>query len=147
MIHRSLGLTGLALTGLAALSACGSSPIGEPPPFTPPAPSLETAAMVNPSLPPAVLPPEMTRASSPASLWTGDRGSLLGDDRAMARGDILTVVIEIDDSAQIENSSDRSRSGSQEASVEALFGLRDRPPGKLVSFSSEQPGKRRSRGA
>jgi pimeloyl-ACP methyl ester carboxylesterase len=31
--------------------------------------------------------------------------------------------------------------------VEALFGLRDRPPGKLVSFSSEQPGKRRSRGA
>src|SRR5690606_9485269 len=55
-------------------------------------------------------------------LWTGERGSLLGDNRAIRRGDILTVVIEIDDSAAIRNSTDRSRDGSQNLSVNALFG-------------------------
>ena len=35
--------------------------------------------------------------------------SLVGDRRASTRGDILTVVIEIDDKAEIQNSSGRSR--------------------------------------
>lgn len=60
------------------------------------------------------------------SLWTGDRGSLLGDRRAVQRGDILTVVIEIDDSASISNSTDRSRSGSESLSVPNLFGVPQR---------------------
>ena len=37
------------------------------------------------------------------------RSSLLGDRRAAQRGDILTVVIEIDDSAEISNSTGRER--------------------------------------
>ncbi len=60
---------------------------------------------------------------SNASLWNGDRGSLLGERRAMARGDILTVVVDIDDGAQISNQTDRSRSGSQGMTVDALYGL------------------------
>ena len=58
-----------------------------------------------------------------ASLWTSDRGSLLGERRAMQQGDILTVVIEIDDGAEISNSGDRSRSASQSLGVPNLFGL------------------------
>ncbi len=65
-----------------------------------------------------------------ASLWTGDRGSLLGDRRAMQQGDILTVVIEIDDKAEISNSSDRSQSASQTMGVPSLVGL----PQKLDSL-------------
>ncbi len=58
-----------------------------------------------------------------ASLWTGERGSLLGDGRAMMRGDILTVVIEINDSAAISNSTNRSRSGAQNSNIDGFFGL------------------------
>jgi flagellar L-ring protein precursor FlgH len=44
----------------------------------------------------------------------------------MMRGDILTVVIEINDSATISNSTDRSRSASQSMSVPQLFGIPQR---------------------
>lgn len=102
------------------LAACGGAPLSGPPPFTPVTPSLETLAMAAPA-PPEAFMPEVRRAS--ASLWTSDRGSLLSDDRAVARGDILTVVIEIDDSAQISNSTDASRDGSTSMEVGALFGV------------------------
>lgn len=81
--------------------------------------------MLNPGSPAAI----ETVARSPisqASLWTGERGSLLGDRRAMQRGDILTVVIEIDDSAEISNSSDRSRSASQQTALPQLLGFPQR---------------------
>ena len=48
---------------------------------------------------------EHMRHRDAASLWTSGRQSLLGDRRAQARGDILTVMIEIDDSANISNTS------------------------------------------
>ncbi len=44
----------------------------------------------------------------------------------MGRGDILTVVIEIDDKAEISNATSRSRSGSQSMSVPDLFGVPQR---------------------
>lgn len=58
-----------------------------------------------------------------ASLWSGGRQSLLGDRRAQASGDILTVVIEIDDKAEFSNSSQRGRSGSESTSVGAFVGI------------------------
>jgi flagellar L-ring protein precursor FlgH len=61
-----------------------------------------------------------------ASLWTKERGSLLGDRRAGGQGDILTVVIEIDDQAEFSNTSDRSRSAGQDLAVPQLFGLPQR---------------------
>lgn len=71
--------------------------------------------------------PEFTEASGPdASLWTASHGSLLGDRRAGQRGDILTVVIEMDDSASISNATGRSRSGSQQMGIPSLFGLPQR---------------------
>ncbi len=58
-----------------------------------------------------------------ASLWSGGRGSLLGDRRAGMQGDILTVVIEINDSASISNSTSRSRSGSEASAAPQLLGI------------------------
>lgn len=130
----------LALATFATLSACGSSPLGREPPFSPPAQSIETAAMVGPAFPLAAIPSSASQPLTAASLWSGGRGSLLGDDRAMARGDILTVVIEIDDSAQISNSSDRSREGSQQMQVGALFGLPEALNGELAEGASLSPG-------
>lgn len=94
---------------------------------------------------PAPVDPRQLGPTSRASLWTGARGSLLGDRRAMQRGDIMTVVIEINDSAQISNSSDRSRSASQSAGIPQLFGIPQRiapslpegaSPDSLVDLSS-----------
>ena len=44
----------------------------------------------------------------------------------MRRGDIMTVVIEIDDRAEISNSTDRSRSASQQAGIPQLLGIPQR---------------------
>lgn len=61
-----------------------------------------------------------------ASLWNGGRQSLLGDRRAILRGDILTVVVEIDDQAQMSNSSSRNRNGSESLGIPSLLGIPQR---------------------
>ena len=58
-----------------------------------------------------------------ASLWQSGPKSLFGDRRARTRGDILTVVIEIDDEAKIRNSTTRGRSGEDSVSISTLYGL------------------------
>ena len=110
---------------LVGLAACSNTPIGEAPELTSIVATQDRNAMVTYSLPNEI---ETARVipSAAASLWTGDRGSLLGDRRAMHRGDILTVVIEIDDSAEISNTSDRSRNASQQMAVPQLLGLPQR---------------------
>jgi flagellar L-ring protein FlgH len=116
--------TAFVLPCLFALAACGSgTEIGQAPEFAPTRAGQDYAAMMTEPMPRDILPAAQPAAVSMASLWTGERGSLLGDRRAINRGDILTVVIEIDDSAQISNQTDRSRSGNQEMSVPQLFGL------------------------
>ena len=83
--------------------------------------------------------PETTtysRRADQASLWTAGQQSLLGDRRAMKRGDILTVVIEIDDEAEISNSTSRSRSGSESLGIPQLFGLPQRADEKLPEGAS-----------
>jgi len=116
----------LAFLALLLFAACtNSSEIGKAPEFTPQAAAAERAAMVTYGLPNQLV----TTATLPAggaSLWTGARGSLLGERRAMQRGDIMTVVIEIDDRAEFSNSSDRSRSASQSLGLPQLFGLPQR---------------------
>jgi flagellar L-ring protein precursor FlgH len=44
----------------------------------------------------------------------------------LQQGDILTVVIEIDEEAEISNATDRSRSGSESLGISHLFGLPQR---------------------
>lgn len=113
------------ICALALITACSSTEIGETPELTPIAASADRTAMVTYGLPQSVSTAPVFPGAS-ASLWTGERGSLLGERRAMERGDILTVVIEIDDQAEISNSTDRSRSASQDLGVPQLFGLPQR---------------------
>lgn len=70
--------------------------------------------------------PSFEHPQTGASLWSGTRHSLFGDRRADRRGDILTVVIEIDETAQIDNSSERSRSNARTFELPQLFGLPQR---------------------
>lgn len=120
MMRRILVLfLGLILVG------CGGSPIGKPPAMSPLQSAEERTAMFSQSLPSEIQPTIETEISS-SSLWTRKRGSLLGDRRAVVQGDILTVVIEIDDQAEFSNSSDRSRTAAQGLAVPQLFGLPQR---------------------
>ncbi|MEE9328946.1 MAG: flagellar basal body L-ring protein FlgH [Parvularculaceae bacterium] len=57
------------------------------------------------------------------SLWRNGRQSLFGDRRARRQGDILTVVIEIDEEAQMANSINRKRQYKEGFDVSALMGL------------------------
>lgn len=115
----------ILICAFAVVSSCGRlREVGQEPEFSPPQASPEATAMRTYGIEPQLA--VTTLRSDTPSLWTGERGSLLGDRRAIQRGDILTVVIEIDDSASISNSTDRSRSGSESLSIPNLFGLPQR---------------------
>ncbi|MEL6464874.1 MAG: flagellar basal body L-ring protein FlgH [Pseudomonadota bacterium] len=121
-----------AICGLCV--ACGRSDhLGKPPSFSNPLATPEHSAMVSANLPLAI---EEVGPTDRASLWSGQRSSLLGDRRAIQRGDIMTVVIEIDESAEISNETDRSRSGSESLKVPQLGGLPQRLDEKLPEGAS-----------
>jgi flagellar L-ring protein precursor FlgH len=126
-------ITGIALVAL--VSACGgrSDHLGKPPSFSPSQGKSEQMAMLNPGLPAYT---ETPQPMAQASLWTGSRSSLLGDRRAIQRGDILTVVVEINDKAEISNSTSRSRSGSESLGVPGLLGIPQRLNKKLPEGAS-----------
>jgi flagellar L-ring protein FlgH len=109
-----------------ALAGCGAGQIGRPPEMTSigfaadsakPILTAERAALSVPAPQPA------RYAYQQGSLWNTGPSGLLGDKRARSLGDLLTIVVEIDEQAEMRNSSSRSREGSEEASVDAFFGL------------------------
>ena len=94
-----------AMSVILAMSACGRvTQIGRTPGLTEPESSVEFQAMSASGYGIDELP---DRPDSAASLWSTSQSSLVADRRASNRGDILTVVIEIDDRAEIQNSTER----------------------------------------
>ncbi len=73
---------------------------------------------------PATMPmPELIAASyQPNSLFSNEAKGFFKDQRAHKVGDILTVLVTIDDSAQISNTTNRTRSSSSEGSVGGVLG-------------------------
>jgi len=115
--------------------ACGRlDHLGKEPSFSP------IGAVAAPPAPAEAAPPPVGPGrQATASLWSTSPGSFLGERRAQRQGDILTVVIEIDDRAQISNSTARSRSGSETMSIAALLGLPEALEGKLPPGTSLDP--------
>ena len=105
-------------------SACSRlEQVGKVPELTPITQSTERTAMLTPAVREIIPTQPLT---TQASLWSRSQSSLLGDRRAIVRGDILTVVVEIDERAEISNSTDRSRSGSDSLSIPNLLGIPQR---------------------
>ena len=118
------------LTTLLIVGGCAGQldHLGRPPTLT--APGAEAKMHVLPPAPERVAvgpartsPPAEPDRPAPASLWRSGPTSLFGDRRARRPGDILTVVIEIDDEAELSNTTARQRSGSDEIAIGALLGL------------------------
>lgn len=116
------------------LAACSRlEEVGKSPGFSPLEGSYQHHAMYSSPLPRDIPPAGPVDASS---LWSANRESLFGERRAQRRGDILTVVIEIDDRAKISNSSGRSRSGSDTMALPDLFGIPQRLDERLPDGAS-----------
>ena len=114
----------VTLAILLALAGCErAGHIGKPPDLSPARDGGEQLAMLYPGLP---IETVNRTPLQDASLWSGGRRSLLGDRRAARRGDILTVVIEIDEEAEISNATERRRTAEENLSVPDFFGIPQR---------------------
>lgn len=130
-------LTAFSLLIVLQVAGCARMDhIGKEPSFTPTMNNQEHTAMMNPPLP---LTTQIQRGSDHASLWSRNRQSLLGDRRAMERGDIMTVVIEVDEEAQISNETDRNRSSAETMSVPQLAGIPQRLNESLPDGATTDP--------
>ncbi len=76
------------------------------------------------------------------SLWRTGSRAFFKDQRAARVGDLLTVRVKIDDKAEMENSTSRSRANTEKMGVPNLFGLENKmvevpmDPSSLVNASS-----------
>ncbi|MGB3625015.1 MAG: flagellar basal body L-ring protein FlgH, partial [Henriciella sp.] len=122
----------LISTSLIALglTACASAPdqqvaaMPQPPQLVPVATEVQTTAP----------------ASETNSLWTTSANSLLSMRRAKAVGDLLTVIVEMDDRASMQNSLSRNRGTNADFNVNALFGLPEWANGVLPGGATVSPG-------
>lgn len=124
----------IALILILMLAACGRlGQVGRAPEFSPLEGSYQHHALYSTPL------SEHLGNGGPgeaSSLWNAGQSSLLGDRRAARRGDILTVVIEIDDSAEFSSSTDRNRKGSEKMGMGSLFGIPQRLDAELPEGAS-----------
>ncbi len=109
-----------------ALQACAATDrlqqVGRTPPMTP----IENPAVLagsGPSQIPMPAMPSRLPATQTNSLWSANSPTFFGDPRAARIGDILTVNIDISDSAQLNNTTSRSRNASEDADMTQFFGL------------------------
>jgi flagellar L-ring protein FlgH len=111
-----------ALLMLIVLTGCGRlMRIGQEPPLTPPG-QLESGGVVAPARADLHLPPARSERPPPAgSLW--QPVFLFSDRRARTVGDLLTVVIEIDDEAALRNRTQRARDANEDLDMSTLFGI------------------------
>ncbi len=65
------------------------------------------------------------------SLWAPGSRAFFKDQRASKVGDIMTVLISIDEKAELSNQTDRSRTSSEKADVTNLLGF-EQAAGKLL---------------
>ena len=107
------------------LSACGVTAerlaqIGKEPPLA----KIENP-VTQPDYQPVSIPlPEPVNVvQQPNSLWQANRQTFFKDQRANNVGDILTVMVEINDEAELENETERTRSGSEDVDLPSLLGL------------------------
>lgn len=113
----------LGMLASSSLAACGAgerlADIGKPPAMTPienptTQPDYRAVSMPMPA------PQMVTRQRN--SLWASDRQAFFEDQRADNVGDILTVLLDIKDKAELDNESERTREAGEDAGLNALLG-------------------------
>ncbi len=119
----------LALAALAAalLGGCGSlerlSRVGRPPDLSP-----VTNPAADPAWRPVSMPVPLPQAPLPLSnsLWRPGSRTFLRDQRAAQVGDLITILVSIQDQAQLQNRTQRTRDGSDTVGLPEIFGMQTR---------------------
>ena len=129
----------LLLVPVIGLQACNTldrmSEIGRPPVMT--ATADPTA---DPRWRPVTMPMPRPEAAprEPASLWRGGSRAFFKDQRAAQVGDIVTVLVNVTDAANVQNATTATRTGTETEGLPNLFGLEASLPkllGKAVNSS------------
>ena len=128
----------LPLLALLLLPGCGVmtelSNTGRAPPLTP-----ITNPTMAPNYEPVSMPmPPQAQPQSPDSLWQSNATTFFKDQRASRVGDIVTVLVSINDGATLKDNTAAGRTGSSSLGIPAFFGLQNLVPrifGKSVSAS------------
>jgi len=128
-----------ALLAVLLLSGCGVatelSNTGRAPPLTP-----ITNPVSEPDYKPISMPmPPLVESASPDSLWQSNATTFFKDQRASRVGDILTVLVTINDNASLKDDTAAGRSGTTALGIPNFFGLENLIPkilGKSVSPAS-----------
>lgn len=96
------------------------------------------------------MPAPQVAEDNPNSLWRAGARAFFKDTRAKAVGDILTVKLNLNDKATLDNKSERERDDREEADATALLGLEAEfskmfpeaiNPANLASFGSKSETK------
>jgi len=96
------------------------------------------------------MPEPVAIVHQPNSLWRSGARAFFKDQRASRVGDILTINVKIDDKAEIENSTERTRDNSENAEYPAIAGFEEwlkkilpkkANPAELVSIGSTARSK------
>ncbi|GAK32348.1 flagellar L-ring protein [Iodidimonas nitroreducens] len=126
-VFKSAAFKAILLASLGtSLSACSGrlGRIGEDPQMTPvedPQQRREDQVVSYP------LPAMGDQTLPPNALWTAGKKTFFRDLRAQSIGDLLTVVIDIDDEAELTNSTRQNRTANSDLGLDGFFGL----PGEL----------------
>jgi flagellar L-ring protein precursor FlgH len=121
-------LAGLCVTGCAStLSEIKQA--GSPPQISPIVnPAYDTIGRRQVVMP---MPASNGQVAASNSLWKAGSRQFFNDPRASNIGDILTVLIQINDQAQVNNSTGRTRSSTIDSGVTNFLGL-EQIPGKIL---------------
>jgi flagellar L-ring protein precursor FlgH len=139
---RTLARIAMAMALSGALSGCGAldrlSSVGRDPTMTPTADPTKDPKWRPVSMPMPAGQPSPNQANS---LWRSGSRAFFKDQRAAQVGDIVTVLVNMNDTANLKNVTTATRTGSESAGVPNFFGLEAMlpkavNPSQLLSASS-----------
>ncbi|QHI96468.1 flagellar basal body L-ring protein FlgH (plasmid) [Aristophania vespae] len=119
------------------LSACGGaaalSEIGHPPRMT-----MSSDPTLSPDYRPITMPmpPLQAPPSEVGSLWRPGSRAFFKDQRASQVGDLLTIKVEVADTANVSNNTGTSGNGSENFGIPSLLGMKSRVIGNNVLQTS-----------
>ncbi|HUB50480.1 MAG TPA: flagellar basal body L-ring protein FlgH [Acetobacteraceae bacterium] len=118
------------------LSGCGAltrlSEVGRPPAMTPSADPTKDPDWRPLTMP---MPARQPTPSEPNALWRSGSRAFLKDQRAAQVGDVITITVNINDTATLNNVTSTTRASGESAGMPNFFGLETMLP-KAVTASS-----------